>query len=63
MCAFWLLQRGGRLYPPPISGPETGKRKRATRKADEKLTPLVNLGGVLARKSCRFWLPVAAYPF
>ena len=28
-----------------FSGPETGKRKRVTRKADGKLTLLVNLGG------------------
>ena len=28
-----------------ISGPEKGKRKRVTRKADGKLTLLVNLGG------------------
>ena len=28
-----------------LSGPETGKRQRVTRKADEKLTVLMNLGG------------------
>ena len=31
-----------------LSGPETGERTRATRKADGKLTLLVNSGGVLA---------------
>ena len=40
-----------------VSGPETGKRKRVTRKADGKLTLLVNLGGVLARKAGAFGYP------
>ena len=44
-----------------LSGPETGKRKRVTRKAGEKLTLLVNLGGP-GTKSCRFWLPISACP-
>ena len=47
-----------------LSGPETGKRERVTRKADGKLTLLMNLGGVLARKADPFgWLPISAYPF
>ena len=41
-----------------FSGPETGKRKRVTRKADGKLTLLVNLGEVLARKA-----DAVGYPF
>ena len=40
-----------------VSGPETGKRKRVTRKADGKLTLLVNLG-VWARKA-----DALGYPF
>ena len=40
-----------------FSGPEPGQRKRVTRKADGKLTLLVNLGGVLARKAKAFGYP------
>ena len=47
---------------PYFSSPETGKRKRVTRKADGKLTLLVNLGGS-GTKSWRFWLLILAYPF
>ena len=42
-----------------FSGPETGKRKRVTRKADGELTLLVNLGGTW--HGC-VWLPSSAYP-
>ena len=38
---------------PSLSGPQTGKRKRETRKADGKLTLLVT----------PFSLPILAYPF
>ena len=47
---------------PSSSGLETGKRKRVARKADGKLTLLVNLGGP-GTKSWRFWLPISACPF
>ena len=47
---------------PLFGGPETGERKRVTRKADGKLTLLVNLWGP-GTKSRRFWLPISAYPF
>ena len=50
-----------------ISGPETGKRKRVTLKADGKLTFLVNLGGSWHEKLTllvpHFSLPILAYPF
>ena len=49
-----------------FSWPETGKRKRVMRKADGKLTPLVNLGGSWHEKLTllvtRFSLPILAYP-
>ena len=52
---------------PFISGPETGKRKQATRKADGKLTLLVHLGGSWHEKLTlvvtHFSLPILAYPF
>ena len=41
-----------------LSGPETGKRERVTRKTDGKLALLVNLGGVLARKADAFGYPL-----
>ena len=51
----------------PFSGPETGKRKRVARKADRKLTLLVNLGGSWHEKLTllviHFSLPILAYPF
>ena len=51
----------------PISDPETGKRKRVTRKADGKLTLLVNLGvswhEQLTLLVTRFSLPILAYLF
>ena len=50
-------------FEPPISGPETGKRKGVARKADGKQTLLANLGGVLARTADLFWSPISAYPF
>ena len=52
-----------------LSGPETGKRKRGTRKADGKLMKkltllVVNLGGVLARKADAFGYQCQLnYPF
>ena len=51
---------------PILSGPETGKRKRVTQKADGKLSLLVNLGGVDEKLTClgtHFSLPILAYPF
>ena len=54
---------GARSY---LSGPETGKRKRGTRKADGKLTLLVNLGGSWHEKLtllvAHFSLPILAHP-
>ena len=50
-----------------VSGPETDKRKRVTRKADGKLTRLVNLGGSwherLTLLVTHFSLPILAYSF
>ena len=50
-----------------LSGPETGKRKRVARKADGKLTLLVNLGVSWHEKLTllftHFSLPILAYPF
>ena len=50
-----------------ISGPEAVKRKRETRKADGKLTLLVNLGGTWHEKPTllvtHFSLPSLADPF
>ena len=68
-----LRPRDGRPYAdkasagtPVISGPETGKRNRVTRKADGKLTLLVNLGGSWHEKLTllvtNFSLPLLAYP-
>ena len=42
---------------PSISGPETGKRKRVTRRADGKQLLSVNLGVALARKADAFGYP------
>ena len=50
-----------------ITGPAPGKRKRVTRKADGKLTCLVNLGWSWTEKLTRLVthiiLPILAYPF
>ena len=50
-----------------ISGPETGKPKRVTPKADGELTLLVNLGGSwheqLTPLVTHFSLPILADPF
>ena len=52
---------------PKLSGPETGKRKRVTRKADEQLVLLVNLGVSWHEKLMllvtHFSLHISAYPF
>ena len=49
---------------PQVSGHETGKRKRVTRKADGKLTLLASLGWSWHEKlTLRFSLPILAYPF
>ena len=60
------------LWPLPdsqcgfVSGPEMGKRKRVSRKAEGKLTLLVNLGGSWHEKLTllvtQFSLPSLAYP-
>ena len=50
-----------------FSGPETGERKRVTRKADRKLTLFVNLGESWQEKLTllvtHFSLPISAYSF
>ena len=50
-------RRGGQR---PVSGPITGKRKRAARKADGKPTRLVNLGGSW-RGKLTFWVTHFSY--
>ena len=60
ICILLFLKQG------PISGPETGKRKRVTRKADGKLTLSVSLGGSwheqLTLLVTHLSLPILAYP-
>ena len=78
--SFGEICYGSGLFRPPVvrplrrrimlqmlSGPETGQRKRVTRKADGKLTLLMNVGGSwhekLTLSVTHFSLPVSAYPF
>ena len=65
--ALKILQSQCRAAHCSFSGPEAGKRKRVRRKADGKLTLLVNTVGSWHEKLTllvtHFSLPILAYPF